>query len=873
MTQGAQELADIQKALDGLPAERNIPVRIVDEGTGTITDATKNVQGLDTALSDVQTRADDTTAAIDRSSSSIGRIGTSADDLSQHLGGVVGQYTSVGSASDEIATKTNALGGAFENTRSHLSNLTGGMAGFLPLIAGFSVVSALDQLGQFGHQVEITKDLMGGSAQQASLWTGAANDAGVSNRSLAMTIKGLQSNIDSLNVSMGKNVDQSQALQLAANNVGIAQAKYNDAVSKYGDSSTQAVAAQDTLIKDQDKYNQLLNSGSTVNNKFTAGLKDMGISLYNSNGKIKDTNTLLMEMADAYANSNDQAQTTQDILGVLGQRAYQILPLLAEGSSGIQQLMQQTASSGKEFNQQALDQAVATEKAMNSIQQDISGFMTSLAQQLTPVLDFVSQHINAFKDLALAIGSIFILKGTWDFGRGLIQDLSQAVSLTETLLNKLPGINIGGGASSSSTSSGIFGSALNDAQGLRVWWASPLPVSVIGEGGSTPVGGAGSEGEGAPSEAGGASAPLGVGLGAALTMGGLGILATSSAGPESTQAAIDQARAAQNIAKTADVTGDISHLWEALRTQTASVFSDQATNLLLTNDNIKGLTRVTGDTGQFASDIESAYQRHLLTTAPELQAVTAAWNTGVVNSQSMNAYLGEWNAVTKQYGSMNAAQQQQFNALFGDGITSVSSMVSVMGEVSAYAAKYGPPTSSELQQMAALAGFGVTDIDQVHNFLSGAVPAANSAAFNLQALAAQLGGSVSVAQQLRNAISSDVGNIGSIAGNEKGGLVGFEWGGILPHMPRAESGLPASSIPIVVGEAGPEVFMPAGAGEIIPNHRLQTLGGAGSGGGFYNFDLRGSQVFSPSDMDMLVEKMMGRFVRTTLPQAGVRITR
>lgn len=65
------------------------------------------------------------------------------------------------------------------------------------------------------------------------------------------------------------------------------------------------------------------------------------------------------------------------------------------------------------------------------------------------------------------------------------------------------------------------------------------------------------------------------------------------------------------------------------------------------------------------------------------------------------------------------------------------------------------------------------------------------------------------------------------------------------------------------------MFMPAGAGEITPKHRLQTLGGGDS----YSFDLRGSQMFSPSDMDMLVDKMMSRFVRTTFPQAGVRVTR
>lgn len=64
---------------------------------------------------------------------------------------------------------------------------------------------------------------------------------------------------------------------------------------------------------------------------------------------------------------------------------------------------------------------------------------------------------------------------------------------------------------------------------------------------------------------------------------------------------------------------------------------------------------------------------------------------------------------------------------------------------------------------------------------------------------------MSVAQQLRNAISADDGNIGNITGigHGKGGIVGMEPGGILPHPPRAEFGMPASSMPIFVDEAGP----------------------------------------------------------------------
>jgi hypothetical protein len=84
-----------------------------------------------------------------------------------------------------------------------------------------------------------------------------------------------------------------------------------------------------------------------------------------------------------------------------------------------------------------------------------------------------------------------------------------------------------------------------------------------------------------------------------------------------------------------------------------------------------------------------------------------------------------------------------------------------------------------------------------------------------------------IISQLLNGKNGNGGVIGGILN-----MLGF--GGF-----RAMGGSVAGGRSYVVGENGPEMFVPAGSGSIIPNHKL----GAGGGGAVYQtFDLRGAMV-------------------------------
>lgn len=65
-----------------------------------------------------------------------------------------------------------------------------------------------------------------------------------------------------------------------------------------------------------------------------------------------------------------------------------------------------------------------------------------------------------------------------------------------------------------------------------------------------------------------------------------------------------------------------------------------------------------------------------------------------------------------------------------------------------------------------------------------------------------------------------------IGGAADGGKVGFANGGKVEA--RAGGGPVGSRTPYIVGERGPELFVPEGAGTIIPNERMNTMGAMGA---------------------------------------------
>jgi hypothetical protein len=99
-----------------------------------------------------------------------------------------------------------------------------------------------------------------------------------------------------------------------------------------------------------------------------------------------------------------------------------------------------------------------------------------------------------------------------------------------------------------------------------------------------------------------------------------------------------------------------------------------------------------------------------------------------------------------------------------------------------------------------------------------------------------------VVQQIVGFVSKTIGGIFNPAGAAGGAATGTDWTAGMRSLnlptPKAIGGSVGKNQPYMVGERGPELFIPGGSGTIIPN---RNLGGGGGGNAFnINVDARGS---------------------------------
>lgn len=106
----------------------------------------------------------------------------------------------------------------------------------------------------------------------------------------------------------------------------------------------------------------------------------------------------------------------------------------------------------------------------------------------------------------------------------------------------------------------------------------------------------------------------------------------------------------------------------------------------------------------------------------------------------------------------------------------------------------------------------------------------------------------------------------ALGGFADGGKVGFANGGKVGF--RAQGGGVNSGAPYIVGERGPELFVPEGAGTIIPNERMNTMGGMGT---TINFNINAVDAASFDELLLSRKSLIVGTIQQAFRQQGRRL--
>lgn len=198
-------------------------------------------------------------------------------------------------------------------------------------------------------------------------------------------------NLDHLSTSLGVNVERLQMWQGAAKDAG---------------SSAEAVGALWQRMNAQ-IADAAINGTGTLKE-----FADKGVlpALTTIDGKIKDTDTYLLEMADAFKNMD--AQTASGIGRRLGIRDFNLMNFFQQGSGEINQQLKHIKDLGV-YTQRDVEIAREFDVALNDVSRVMKMSVVPIFRLVTPIISklgmglvYLRQHARAFIPAAVGLAAI-----------------------------------------------------------------------------------------------------------------------------------------------------------------------------------------------------------------------------------------------------------------------------------------------------------------------------------------------------------------------------------------------------------------------------------------------------------------------------------
>jgi len=122
--------------------------------------------------------------------------------------------------------------------------------------------------------------------------------------------------------------------------------------------------------------------------------RDLGVELLDANGMMRSTDAILGDVANRFRAMVDGPQKAAAAQELFGRSGRELIPILNEGAAGIERMR----LAGSPFNEQAVQDATAFNRAMRGLQEEVEQGFQALSLQLLPALQELLRHLKELKD-------------------------------------------------------------------------------------------------------------------------------------------------------------------------------------------------------------------------------------------------------------------------------------------------------------------------------------------------------------------------------------------------------------------------------------------------------------------------------------------
>ena len=156
-----------------------------------------------------------------------------------------------------------------------------------------------------------------------------------------------------------------------------------------------------------------------------------GVTLKNSDGSMRSTNEVLMDVAERFAQMSDGVQKSQWAFELFGRSGLELIPLLNSGASGIAEMTAQARMFGVVVSQDAAKGAEAFNDNITRLQQYVAGAVQNFTTGMTPAL------VNVSNALVNSAQSTDVFKTAGETAGRILEGMARAVMVVRDNLSLL----------------------------------------------------------------------------------------------------------------------------------------------------------------------------------------------------------------------------------------------------------------------------------------------------------------------------------------------------------------------------------------------------------------------------------------------------
>lgn len=214
--------------------------------------------------------------------------------------------------------------------------------------------------------------------------------------------KGAQAEATAIGVAVGEFINEAagRIFEFAKHTIDAA-----DELSKLSQSSGIAVTAlselqyaadlsgvsQEDLAASLSKLNKAGVEAAEGSKEQAAAFKALGVDVLDGSKRVKDSEALLMDVADAFSGFQDGPEKAAVAMAIFGKSGAKLIPFLNSGRVGLEELRAEASKFGVTMTDEAAKAAEEFNDNLTRMQRAAQGVVVQMVQELVPTLTAVSE--------------------------------------------------------------------------------------------------------------------------------------------------------------------------------------------------------------------------------------------------------------------------------------------------------------------------------------------------------------------------------------------------------------------------------------------------------------------------------------------------